>query len=115
MRQPIHRRSGTDARANWLRPIGRRDPGPSDDPENVLALLEAIGSGNSAEVFRRALEKDLVALIARSLRLRANLALTPEVANPIMAEALASARAELVAVRDPAPGTLDRPRRDATG
>ena len=103
MRQPIRGRRGVDARAAWPRPLSRRAPAPDGESGHVLALLEAIGGGDSAEVFRRALEKDFVALIARSARLRAVLALTPEVANPIMAEALTNARAELDAVRDPPP------------
>jgi hypothetical protein len=67
----------------------------SDDPGGVLALLEAVGGGDSAEIFRRAVEKDMRELIDRSRRLRADLALTPEVANPILVEALASVRAQV--------------------
>ena len=69
-------------------------PAPGDDPQNLLALLEAVAGDDSAEVFRRALEREMVGLITRSLRLRADLALPLAVANPILAEALASARAE---------------------
>ena len=71
-----------------------RSRNPADDPASVLALLEAIGSGDSAEIFRRAVEKDMRELFARSRRLRIELALEPEVADPILADALARWQAE---------------------
>src|SRR5271166_6065435 len=94
LRELTERRLGGGRRMPWPAPSRRAGPAlagghGSDDPESVLALLEAIGGGDSAEIFRRAVEKDMRELIDRSRRLRADLDLTPEVADPIMVEALA--------------------------
>ena len=77
-------RFGRDRRKN-------SEPESDEDPASVLGLLEAIGEGDPAEIFRRAVEKDVSELIARSRRLRADLDLTPEVADRVLAEALADA------------------------
>jgi hypothetical protein len=80
-------------RAGALRPAPAQNcgPEPDEDPARVLALLEAVGGGDPAEIFRRAVEKDVSELIARSRRLQAGLGLDPEVADRILAEALAAA------------------------
>jgi len=73
-----------------FRPTSPHPPAPpsGEDPARLVALLEAVNAGDSAELFRRTVEKDLSELIARSRRLRADLALTPEVANSVLTEAL---------------------------
>ena len=55
-----------------------------------MALLEAIAGEDRAEVFRRAVEKDLSDVAARAQRLAAELALAPDVVGPILADALDS-------------------------
>ena len=93
---------------------GGDSPPPRDaareDPDDVLALLEAIGGGESSEIFQRAIEKDLRELIVRFRRLRAELALTPDVADPIVAQALARAGARVDESDDV---TSNAPRPDA--
>ena len=112
MRRPLEKRLG-GGRTLGSKPFGLVGPQPpydpaDEDPRSVLALLEAIGGGDSAEIFRRAVEKDMREVIVRSRRLRADLALTPEVARPIMAEALESVLSHFDPNGDGAPGAPPR-------
>ena len=90
MPRPFDRRSCGERAA----PRPKRAAGPAPEPEpregaaGVVALLEAIGGADPAEAFRRAVERDFGEAVARSRRLGAELAIAPEVANPILTEAL---------------------------
>jgi len=86
-----------DGRAGALRPRPPRtgEAALDEDPASVLKLLEAVGAGDPAEIYRCAVEKDVSELIARSRRLPGDLDLAPDVADAILAEALAAAEARV--------------------
>jgi hypothetical protein len=86
-----------------VRPAESRRAGPPAstpvDQASVVALLEAINVGDPAAIFRRAVEKDMRELIARSRRLEGQLTLAPEVAGPILAAAVDHALSPVVCER----------------
>ena len=54
----------------------------------IVRLLEAINEGDPSKVFRRSVQNDATAWVARTLRYGANLGLDPEVSSPIVFDTL---------------------------
>jgi hypothetical protein len=64
----------------------------------AVCFLEAIGDGDTTEVFKRAAQSDALNWITRTLEFGVNIGLGPEAAAPILFETLNEIRA-LVAAR----------------
>ncbi len=77
--------------------------------DQTVCFLEAIGEGDTTEVFRRAAQSDAFNWITRTLEFGVNIGLGPEVSTSILFDTLSEIRA-IVAARiipdrteDPAP------------